>query len=135
MSEMIKKTNDFNKKYIPKIIDGKKGPGVFSRIFKSKTLTETQMYYLNRINSKNIFQLLDSEAEMKKSDRRNFEAEYKKLFAESTEFRKNHATNMNKCVNELRSCLDANMEKVQGIIQKFNQFGYHSSQMEQQLID
>lgn len=49
------------------------------------------MYYSNKINSKNIFQLLDETAEMKRGDKRNFENDYKKIKEDSDNFRKFYA--------------------------------------------
>ena len=86
MADLTKKTNDFNKKYLSKVIEGKKRPGVFKSIVgvvKAKNISSSQAYYFNKINtSKNIFQLLDLEAEMKKQDRRNFETDIKKISEE-----------------------------------------------------
>ena len=108
---MIKKTNDFNNKYLVKVIEGKRGPNVITSLidrFKSRK-TPTQIYYQNKYMSKNVFHLLDYNAEMKPSDRKNFEIEYEKLKKESDIMRYEYHKEMDLILSGLEECMDINM--------------------------
>ena len=46
-------------------------------------MSRTQLYYVNKLNQKNVFYLLDDEVEMMRKDKQRFQNELRKLKEES----------------------------------------------------
>lgn len=115
LADITKRTFDFNKKYLTKVIEGKRGPGVITSLidkFKDKKLSKRQMMYKNKLLSKNVFQLLDSKAEMKPADKKSFEADYDKLKKESDNMRYEYSKEMESLNEALQECITANIERL-----------------------
>lgn len=93
------------------------------------------MFYYNKINSKNVFQLLDFQAEMKKGDRKNFENDHKKIKEESDNFRRLYADEMNQCLNGLQNCMGSNINMIEDICSKFHNIGNHWSKLESHISE